>query len=255
MEKLITFENGGQKLFGMLHKPDDDGPYPGVAMFHGFTGQRCEPHRLFVKTARDLMTHGIAVLRFDFRGSGESEGRFQDATVDSEIADALAALEFLSAEENVASERLGVIGLSLGGCIAACVAGRSPRVKTVTLWSAVGLMDEVFTQMTDDLGDRAAELSTLGAIDMGGNLVGLPMIQTAQAARPVQEIASFDGPVLIVHGTADDVVPPKHAEAYHAAVKGEKRLVWIEGANHTFDSYLWEKQLIETTRDWLLAHL
>jgi len=70
MERLIAFRNQGQRLYGMLHRPEGVAIAPAVVLCHGFTGQRIESHRLFVKMARDLAAHGIAALRFDFRGSG-----------------------------------------------------------------------------------------------------------------------------------------------------------------------------------------
>lgn len=62
MERQIVFENAGQKLYGMLHLPDRVDRPPAVALFHGFTGTKIEPHRIFVKMARELMSNGIAAL-------------------------------------------------------------------------------------------------------------------------------------------------------------------------------------------------
>src|ERR1035441_774266 len=115
MEKQISFSVRGQKLYGMLHLPKGKGPAPALSMFHGFTGNRFEPHQLFVKTARRLAKDGIAVLRFDFRGSGESEGDFKDITVPGEIEDGRESLNFLSAQPEVDPNRLGILGLSMGG--------------------------------------------------------------------------------------------------------------------------------------------
>ena len=86
MEKQISFTVQGQKIYGMLHLPEGRGPFPALSMFHGFTGQRDEPHRMFVKAARLISKAGIAVLRFDFRCSGESEGDFRKMTISGERA-------------------------------------------------------------------------------------------------------------------------------------------------------------------------
>ena len=80
-EELIHFTNEDLRLYGMLHRPEGAGPHPAVMILHGFTGQRIEPHRLFVKLARQLVAAGIAALRFDFRGSGESEGVPREAGI------------------------------------------------------------------------------------------------------------------------------------------------------------------------------
>ena len=71
IEKPIVFYNKGQHLNGVLHSPAEcDALYPAVVFFHGFTGTKVEPHRIFVKTARELSAIGFYALRFDFRGSG-----------------------------------------------------------------------------------------------------------------------------------------------------------------------------------------
>lgn len=73
MEIPVVFGKEGHRLVGILHSVDDGERKPGVVLFHGFTGNKIEPHRLFVKIARKLASIGINVLRFDFYGSGDSE--------------------------------------------------------------------------------------------------------------------------------------------------------------------------------------
>ena len=80
MQQACYFSNEGQQIAGTVHIPDGPGPFPGVLLCHGFTGQRIEAHFIFVKMSRALEQAGIASLRFDFRGSGESEGRFQGSS-------------------------------------------------------------------------------------------------------------------------------------------------------------------------------
>src|ERR1041384_2757106 len=135
MEKQISFTVQGQKIYGMLHLPEGPGPFPATAMFHGFTGQKIEPHRLFVKAARRMAQLGTAVLRIDFRCSGESEGDFRNMTISGEIKDAKAALDFLCRQPRIDKKRLGVLGFSMGGFVASFTASRDPRVKTLVLWA------------------------------------------------------------------------------------------------------------------------
>jgi uncharacterized protein len=127
MERLEFANRAGYWLRGMIHHPDRHpdqhaggpaaDPPPGVVFFHGFTGDRMESHWLFVKFSRALALAGVASLRFDFFGSGESEGEFQQATLESEIADAEDAVDFMRREGDIGSNRLGLLGLSLGKTI------------------------------------------------------------------------------------------------------------------------------------------
>ena len=78
METPVVFDSKGQQIVGMLHVPNGRGRFPGALLLHGFTGTKTESHRMFVKLSRRLAEHGIASLRFDFRGSGDSAGEFEE---------------------------------------------------------------------------------------------------------------------------------------------------------------------------------
>lgn len=255
MERQIVFENRGQKLYGMLHLPEKGDRAPAVGLYHGFTGTKIEPHRIFVKVARELMQHGIVALRFDFRGSGESEGEFVDMTVEGEISDALKSLDFLQAQPEVDADRLGVLGLSMGGLVAACVAGRDARVRSLALWAALGMVEEAIA--SDEESRRATEqqLAERGFMDHEGNLLGAGFHEGFPKIRPLEEVARYRGPALIIHGTADDMVNVQNATAFQRAIPVRTELHLVQGANHTFDGYGWEREVIQTTRDWFLETL
>ena len=248
--------NKGQRIAAMMHVPDGPGPHPAVLMMHGFTGDRIESHFLFIKTARALAQAGFLALRFDFRGSGESEGRFQDVTIPEEVSDGRAVLNWLKHHEAVDADRIAILGLSLGGCIASLVAGQESGVKALVLWAAVadplGLFTllEKSTPLPPPLGPQPD-----GTVDLGGHLMGPAFIETLPTARPLDAVRQYEGPALIVHGSQDPTVPPEHARMYADALGDRARLVWIEGADHTFTAHQWETQAISTTIEWLKEHL
>ncbi len=141
-QEPVVFENAGQRLFGMFHIPEPPHapPFPAVVMLHGFAGHKIEPHRLFVKAARRFAAEGILALRFDFRGCGESDGDSEDLSIEGEIGDAKAALALVRGRGDVRRECVGLLGMSLGGSIAACVAGAERgAVRCLVLWAAVAL--------------------------------------------------------------------------------------------------------------------
>ena len=257
METPVVFDSKGQQVVGMMHLPDGRGRFPGALLLHGFTGTKTEIHRMFVKLSRKLADHGIASLRFDFRGSGDSAGDFEDMTIRSEVADALEALKFLARHKRVNSRRLALIGMSMGGAIASHVVAREKsRIKSLALWAPVaegeGILDELSTP------EAVASLAQTGITDHDGNLVGVPFIRQFAEMRPLREVIKSKCPVLIVHGSRDQTVPVHHAEMYERALRSPKRIVKkviIEGADHTFNKHVWESRAIDETLDWLAETL
>ncbi|MGB9877116.1 MAG: alpha/beta hydrolase family protein [bacterium] len=249
-EQFVSFYNKNQRIVGMLHIAGEK--TPAVLMCHGFTGQRMEAHFLFVKTARRLAEEGISVLRFDFRGSGESEGSFEDMTIEEEISDAYTALRFLLMQEFVDYNRVGIVGLSMGGCVSACLAGRVKNLlKSVVLWSAAYKpKEDLSSLLTPDVKEA---LEKLGYINVGGNKVGKKFFEILPQIDPIGEIVNFPGSVLLVHGEAD-FIPYARAEECYERLKerkeGRAKLQIVKGADHTFSSPEWEEEVIELTLNW-----
>ncbi|MGD9496161.1 MAG: alpha/beta hydrolase family protein [Armatimonadota bacterium] len=254
MEQCRQFLVEGKRIAASMHIPADT-PAPGLVMCHGFTGHRIEAHFLFVKAARTFCAAGLNVLRFDFRGSGESEGQFREMTIEGEIADTLAALAHMRAEPTVDAARVGLLGLSLGGLVAACAASRDGGVPALVLWSAVANLPEV-------LGERLGaaqyeqELAERGFIEQGPHELGAGFIADLRRIDPLAELSRFRGKALVVHGSDDESVPVDHADRYLAALAGVDAIQHIVvGADHTFSTPGFEREVIQVTCEWLTARL
>jgi len=252
-EQFVSFCNKNQRIMGTLHIASSQEKRPAVIMCHGFTGQRMEAHFLFVKTARHLAANGITVLRFDFRGSGESEGEFADMTVEEEISDAEVALRFLLQQEFVDYNRVGVIGLSLGGCVAACLAGRmNGFIKSTVLWSAAYKPGENLSALLAPETEEVIE--RLGYVNVGGNKVGKKFLEILAQIDPIKEISTYQGAALLIHGEADFIPYSLAQQCYERLQQrkeGKAKLYLVKGADHTFSSPEWEKEVITTTLEWL----
>lgn len=249
----MHFDVRGERLYGMLHIPDAVSSAPCVVFCHGFTGHRIEAHRLFVKAARALVAHGIAALRFDFRGSGESDGDFADMTVSREIEDAHAAIEFAASQPEVNPLRLGLLGLSLGGCVAACCAPVDERIRALVLWAAVARPNEIIRRNLD--AEQLELLDRRGWLIVNGMRVGKQFFDDIERIEPLNAVRQFRNAALVVHGSLDQVVPVEDAHLYADALGGETQLRIIEGADHTFSRYDWESEVIRITCEWLSSHL
>ena len=260
--KPVIFENQEEHLVGILHVPDRlerEGEAPGVVMLHGFTGNKIENHRLFVLAARDLCDLGFVVLRFDFRGSGDSDGDFEDMTIPGEISDAEKALTFLIEQRWVDREAVGILGLSMGGRVAAILASRDRRVKFVILYSAA--LDQLVPRFLsgiegytplEDMKEEPNSKTTIEVRD--GWYLKKSFFATADEVIPLNVMDRIKAPILIVHSEKDQVVPLEDSINGFEVVKNlnqKNELYIVEGGNHVFTDREHTHQVIRKTRDWL----
>src|ERR1700730_7492286 len=129
MQRAIELVYNGMTLRGMEHIPhaSSNEKLPAVILFHGFTGNKLEPHRLFLKISRALEQLGFACFRFDFLGSGESDGNFEDMTVSKEISEGNAILDWVRSDPRIDKDKISLLGLSMGGLVASVIAGDRPE--------------------------------------------------------------------------------------------------------------------------------
>ncbi len=246
-ESDISFSNMDETVIGTLALPDGAGPFPIALLLHGFTGTRHElpvvgtEDSMFSRAARWLGERGVASLRIDFRGSGESDGAWEDTTFSGQISDAIAALDYLQMLEAIDGGRISVIGLSQGGLVGAATAGRDARVSNLVLWSAVSnpVMSYGILLGYDNLlagataGDEALTITLPWGADT--TLKG-HFFEDIFLVDPVAEIASYEGPLLAITGSRDDTVTPQPQAGqvfldYH---EGAEALVLLDG-DHVFD--------------------
>jgi dipeptidyl aminopeptidase/acylaminoacyl peptidase len=258
MVAMVEFGGSLGTIRGSLHLPSGKGPHPGVVIMHGFTGQRLESSFLFREASRSLEAAGIASLRFDFGGSGESDGEFVDMTATTERADALAALDFLRSCDGVDRGRVGLLGLSFGGFMTACTAGARPdQVKAVALWSAAGFTMQAKTW--NHTPEQRQSLKDRGWMDLAGLQLGQGWLDDIAQHDPFDEIGKYGGPVLLVHGTRDGSVPLVEAMHWVRVLKKRPGAItehlFIDGADHVFMNCDHRRILIPRTVGWFTERL
>lgn len=242
----------GQTLRGMLHLPElaPGRRAPAVAIFHGFTGNHIQGHRLFVSLARRLAAAGIAALRMDCRGSGDSDGEFTETRMDGWVADCQAMVRHLAAQPQVDRGRMAYLGLSLGGYMALRLAAAAPPGALV-LWSPVLEPRVTFEALLGPIPDahqpdRVHEGHTVPAGFLGDALTHPPADPGAVPPGV---------PVLLVQGTADPVCPHDLAGRFWAGMRPapHSRLLLVAGGNHTYHHH--REQVLAETAAWLQAVL
>lgn len=248
-EKVVHFQSEGQEVTATLNTPDG-APAPVVLMLHGFTGSRDElaipstGEGIFQRTAQQLADAGFASLRIDFRGSGESlkDLSFADTTFESQVSDALAALDYLKALDTVSGDAISILGWSQGGLVATATAGRSKTPQSVLLWNAVADPDATYgglfgAEFLNDAVAADAKTDITGKLPWGAEvtLKGAFFDQVA-SFEPAEELAHYDGPVFVAQGNLDTVVTPDAAQMLLAAHKGEETYFEAE-MDHVFNVF------------------
>ncbi|MDQ2651670.1 MAG: alpha/beta fold hydrolase [Chloroflexota bacterium] len=142
----VTFTNGDVTLAGTLSLPDGPGPYPAVVLVSGSGPQDRDEYlggdiaiRPFELLANALTPTGIAVLRYDDRGVGESTGDFAASDLNDFADDAEAAITYLTTRGDIDQDHIGLIGHSEGGAIAAILGARNSDLDFIVSLAGLGV--------------------------------------------------------------------------------------------------------------------
>lgn len=148
LEEEVTFENGtaGIRLAGTLTRPKSGGPFTAVILISGSGAQDRDEtifnHKPFLVLADHLTRRGIAVLRFDDRGVGRSQGDFKTATTQDFCSDVLAAVDHLKSCKEIDPRRIGLLGHSEGGLVVPMAASIDKSIAFVILLAGPGVTGE-----------------------------------------------------------------------------------------------------------------
>ncbi len=292
MSRRVSFYSDGVKLAGDLFLPADLKPgerRAGIVLCHGYTGIRTIylPDNAAVLTAA-----GYAVLTFDYKGWGDSEGPKSRLAPYSRVSDVQAALTFLGAQPAVDADRLGIYGTSYGGATVVWVAAIDPRVKCVVAVVGIGngrrwmrsvrRPDEYHDLLVRAAADRVKRALTGVSELVDRNEILLPDRQSLElgaAARRnnpaavtelpldfVDDTLGFNPewvvdriaprPLLLITTDDDRLVPPQESEAMYARAGDPKKLVVLRGFGHyeVYAKPAFDEVMREAT-DWYRQYL
>lgn len=229
-ERVIIQGDHG-KLVADLQMPEAMGKKcPVVMLCHGFTGNR--NGGLEQSIAGELEKQGIASIRFDFNGHGESEGDFVRMTVPNEIEDARRVYEWLTSDGRFG--KVGIVGHSQGGVVTAMLAGQLGKKAFkggVVLLAPAGVLrdDAIRGNVPGQKEQTGDPLDPPEYVEVWGHHLGRDYI-TSAFWLPIYETASgYKGPACIIHGTADRTVPYTYGLRFHQ--------MWKKSEWHLLDRY------------------
>ena len=128
--ETVRFDSDGVEMVGTFARPDDDGPHPAVVVLLG-SGPETRMGPAYRINSTNMLRHGFAVLIYDKRGSGDSGGDFATATFAEFSDDAVAAVRYLAAREDVDADRIGILANSESGWFSAQVAAETGQVAFI----------------------------------------------------------------------------------------------------------------------------
>lgn len=226
-QKVEFTNSNGYKLSARLELPADQHPHTYALFAHVFTGNKNLTATRHI--SRALTLDGIAVLRFDFTGLGESEGYFEDTNFTSNVEDLIAAAQFL--EEHYEAPKI-MIGHSLGGAAAIFAASRLDSIQAVTTIGAPSEPEHVSHLLQDSLSH--IEEVGVAKVSVGGRMFTIKkqFLDDIRSKNMFKILKELRKPILILHSPQDTVVEIENAAKIYHASYHPKSFVTLDGADH-----------------------
>lgn len=264
MEKIetkesVVFEIEGQKLFGILHMPVNPSKVPAVLMCHGLAGNKTGRFRIYVHLAKQLAKVGIASLRVDFRGCGDSDGEFSEVTVRGFLKDARVSLKYLTEHKDIDPTRIGIFGRSFGAAIALMAADEYKTIKSMALWAPLYNTYQwlekwrYFNDKNTPHHERELMLSIdgqMGSYEFFNDFFKLNLEENLDFLQDI--------PLLHIHGVKDSTIDIHHADLYEKkrlTASAPSKFIKLPDADHDFAHRYDQLRAITETVDWFKSTL
>lgn len=223
-EVVFTSREGGLQLKGWLIKAPANRQT--VIFAHGYGRNRLQDDVPLLPIVQVLVDKGYNVLLFDFRNSGESEGRLTSVG-QYEVYDLLGAVDFARSRPDL-NPRITLCGFSMGAAVAIMAGAREPSVAAV-------IADAPFADLKTYLTGNLSIWTNLPEVPFNQTVMAITPLLTGidvEKVSPLKEISNLgDRPLLLIHGEADSDVPVEHSELLQKKYP-YAQLLRVAGAKH-----------------------
>ena len=250
-EQFQSFECCGSQnrtIRGSIHIANKECNKPLFIICHGLPSQRMGPGYLFVKISRHLSANGSSSARFDFCGSGESEGFFHEMSISTMQEDLVAVA--LKMKTQLTPGPLIVVGHSLGGMIAALSTDQI-QPDGLVLISPVGNPGQIVNKKKDLFKSGP---NSEGFFEYGPHEMNIDGFSSMLSLDPVNYIARhFKGKLLVVQGSTDNSIPVEESKLYvdtalKSGIVTDYHL--LNGADHNYSRVADVKMLCQIISSW-----
>lgn len=243
MMRNVSITVEGQRIAATIHERGLGKPECAVITCHGMLATRESTKAVMVASL--CASSGALSLRFDFRGCGDSDGKLEDSISSQRLRDLDAVVAYVIEEFGIG--KIGLFGSSLGGYVCLLKAGSDRTINTVVSVSSPYSMAELLER----------EMEGRGYCMIDGIRIGRNFLDDAHAhdARLRTALSGIDVPVLFAQGSADTMVPEIHARRLHDAVGSDKRLLVVEGADHSYSHPEHLKMLVSESVNWFVEKM
>jgi dienelactone hydrolase len=268
----ISFESRGVSVPATIVTPvtSDGNALPLVVMAHGHGGSRQEGGG-YQRVAEAMAKRGIASIRMDFPGCGDSTESFVENNLSNMLLDLQAARVFAENQVQVDADRIGLLGYSMGGRLVVLLSEIDPSYGVMVTWAPSVLDGAERERMLTFGGPDEYETNKLRAQQKGSSVyttewgtqleVGPDWFTDIEGTSPQAALARFSGPVLVIYGDADETVRPVISTSVLSAATSSSEVVGlpIPGAGHGFGFYTDNPDVadlvVESTADFLAERL
>jgi fermentation-respiration switch protein FrsA (DUF1100 family) len=230
----VYFKSEGQRVAGILHLPEAANP-PCVIASHGLLSSK--ESTKYIALGEKLSQTGIALLRFDFRGIGESDGRWDDDTVSRRIMDLRSAIRFARSDSRFRNQ-IGLLGSSLGGYVTLITASSDKEINASVIWATPFHLDAI------ELKQDVEGMPPLGKLFFED----LPKHRLSPLLPKVSKC-------MVIHGEADELVPVDQAWEIFQGLGSPKEIHVIEGADHRLTHPNHRERAMDLSAAWFKKFL
>ena len=244
-------------------------PFPLVILLHGHGGTRHEAGG-YTRVAQGIANHGIASIRMDFPGCGDSLESFENNNLTNMIADIQSSKSHALKTLNIDQSRLGLLGFSMGGRLALTLGTTNPDYRAIGLWAPDAEAGEANIREFLGGSDRYEQMRTIARTQGFAPFttfwgqdqkLGYQWFTDMEASKPASSILHYQGALFVLYGDLDTIVRPEISRGViHKAVNAKPAIEHqVTGADHGLglfnDDTVRSDEVIQSTIQFFTEHL